>query len=98
VRLHGNARRRLHDVREEHVRLREALSILDEQVNYVTEVAADAELRAVVASTPLADRERREAADDARRLRRERDDVAERLTALAAEQDRLLDRMLEEKS
>ena len=98
MRLHSNARKRLQGVREEHARLRESLAILDEQISYVADLAADAELRAVVASTPLADRERRETAEDVRRLRRERDEVAARLAALSAEQDRLLDRMLEEKS
>ena len=96
MRLHGNVRKRLRDVRTEYARLRESVSILDEQISYLADVAADAELRAVVASTPLADRQRREAAADLARLQRERREVAERLAALEVEQDRLLDRMLEE--
>ena len=98
MRLQGNVRKRLQDARDESGRLREALAILDEQVSYVAGVAADAELAAVMSSTPLADRERRVASEDLRRLRRERDEVAGRLAALQAEQDRLLDRMLEEES
>ena len=98
MRLQSNARKRLHDIRGECTRLQENLAILDEQIAFLTDVAADAELRAVVASTPLADRERREAAEDLRRLQRERSEVDERLAGLQLEQDRLLDRMLEERS
>jgi chromosome segregation ATPase len=96
MRLQGNVRKRLQDVREETGRLRESLAILEEQLTYVAGVAADAELAAVVASTPLADRDWRIANEDLRRLRRERDDVARRVAELEAEQDRLLDKLLEE--
>ncbi len=98
MRLQGNVRKRLQDVREESGRLRVSLAILEEQVTYVAGVAAEAELAAVVSSTPLADRELRIANEDLRRLRRERDDVARRLAGLEAEQDRLLDKMLEEQA
>jgi hypothetical protein len=93
MRLRGNVQKRLADVRREVMRAREALRVLDEQIAYAEEVADEATTRAVVASTPLADRERREAAEDLRRVRRERDEFAARLEALRAEQDALLDRL-----
>lgn len=89
----SNVEKRLADVRREIERLREGKRVLDEQVAYAEEVADDATTRAVVASTPLADRERREAAEDVRRVRRERDETADRLAALLAEQDDLLERL-----
>jgi hypothetical protein len=88
--------KRLADVRDEVRRLREALAVLEEQVAHVSDVAEDAATRAVVSSTPLADRERRQAEDDLRRVRRERDETAARIQALLAEQDSLLDRMAAE--
>jgi len=94
VRLHQNLQRRLTDVRAEITRQREALRILDEQIAYQADVAADAETRALVAGTPLADRERRAAADDLRRVQRQRDEVAARVAELVSEQDDLLERLL----
>lgn len=93
MRVRGNVQKRLADVRDELRRQREALGVLDEQVSHAAGVADDAATRAVVSSTPLADRERRRAEDDLRRVRRERDEVAARVAALLAEQDALLDRM-----
>jgi glutathione S-transferase len=94
VRLHGNYEKRLVETREEIARLRENLRVLDEQVAYQGSVAEDAATRAIVAGTPLADRERREATEDLRRLSRHRDEVSEQITALTAEQDDLLERLL----
>ncbi|HEY8341237.1 MAG TPA: hypothetical protein VIK95_15310 [Egibacteraceae bacterium] len=94
MRLHQNLQRRLTDVRAEITRQREALRILDEQIAYQADVAADAETRALVAGTPLADRERRTAADDLRRVQRQRDEVAARVSELLREQDDLLERLL----
>lgn len=93
MRLHGSLERRLTETREEIARLREALRVLDEQVAFQRDVAAEAVTRAVVASTPLADRDRREAERDLHRLERERDDTSARVAALAEEQDHLLDRL-----
>ncbi len=90
----GNVRKRLVDLGAELHRLREDLRILDEQVVYLTTVAEEAETRAVVAGTPLADRERRAAAEDLRRAQRQRDEVAAAERALVAEQDGLLERLL----
>lgn len=90
-----NLRKRLSDARDELRRARESLRILDEQLAYLQGVADDAEMRAVVAATPLADRDHREADQDLRRLRRHRDEVAAQVAALVTEQDELLDRLLE---
>lgn len=76
---------------------RTALRILDEQMAFVAEVDEDAHIRALVSETPLADREAREARDDLERMRRSRDEAAARVEALRAEQDRLLERLLEER-
>jgi hypothetical protein len=93
VRLRGNVHKRLADVRREVLRARAQLRVLEEQVAYAEEVADDAATRALVASTPLADRERQGAAEDLRRVRRDRDETAARLDALLAEQDDLLGRL-----
>jgi predicted nucleic acid-binding Zn-ribbon protein len=93
VRLRGNVSKRLAEVRDEVRRARETLRVLEEQLRYADEVADEAVTRALVASTPIADRERKEAQDDLRRVRRQRDDVAARIEALLAEQDSLLDRI-----
>ena len=91
----ANLSKRLSDARDELVRARESLRILDEQVAYLQEVADDLETRALVSETPLADRDHREADQDLRRLRRHRDEVAATVAALVSEQDELLDRLLE---
>ena len=72
------------------------LRILDEQVTFQSDVAEEARIRALVSETPLADREAREAADDLRRLTRSREDVQTRVDELRAEQDSLLERMLDD--
>ena len=94
--LRGNLQKRMEDARAELLRAREALRVLDEQVAFQQGVADDAETAAVVAETPLAHRERREADGDLQRLRTQRDELRERIAALVAEQDELLDRLLEQ--
>ena len=96
--LRGNLQKRLEDARSEIVRAREALRILDEQVAYQQGVADEAETAAVVAETPLAHRERREADGDLRRLTAQRDELRHRIATLVAEQDELLDQLLEQGS
>lgn len=93
MRVQGNVRKRLAEARDEVRRLRETLRVLDEQLAYQQGVADDATTRAMVAGTPLADRERRDAAEDLRRLRRQRDETAARIEELTTEQDALLDRL-----
>ena len=94
--LRGNLEKRLDDIRQEMMRAREAVRILDEQVAYQEGIADAAQTTAVVAETPLAHRERREADDDLRRLRRQRDSARQQIAALLAEQDDVLDRLLEQ--
>jgi len=98
VRRYGNLQRRLTEARDELARLRESLRILDEQVAFQQGVADEAETRAVVSQTPLADREARDAQGDLRRLLRQREEVAATIAELAAEQDQLLDRLLEQQA
>lgn len=93
MRLHSNVEKRLTEVRDEVRRLRETLRVLDEQLVYQQGVADDATTRATVAGTPLADRERREAVEDLRRLKRHRDESAARVDELMSEQDTLLERL-----
>lgn len=72
---------------------RRDLQISEEQFAFQTEVADEAQTRMLVAGTPLADREAREARDDLARLRRQRDDARGVVEELVREQDRLLDRL-----
>lgn len=78
------------EIAEEQTQLR----IIEEQLTFQRDVAEEARIRALVSETPLADREAREAADDLRRLIRSREDAQARLDELRAEQDSLLERML----
>ena len=94
--LRGNLTKRLEDIRVELQRDREALRILEEQVAFQAAVADEATTNAIVAETPLAHRERREADTDLQRLRRQRDDIKQRVAVLVAEQDDILDRMVEQ--
>ena len=94
MRVHANLRKRLGDVRDEMARLRDQLSVLDEQIAHQQGVADEAATRAVVSSTPLADRERRIAEDDLRRTQRQREETGTRLAELNEESDALLDRLL----
>ncbi|MGH2794806.1 MAG: hypothetical protein ACRDKG_10930 [Actinomycetota bacterium] len=80
------------EIAEEQIQLR----ILEDQLLFQSEVADDARIRALVSETPLADRESQIASDDLRRLERSRDEARRRLSDLRAEQDSLLERMLDE--
>lgn len=95
MRLHSNPQKRLTDVRSQVTALREGLRVLDEQIAYQQGVADDAAVDAVVQG-PLAAREQRAADGDVQRTRRERDRTAARLAGLIAEQDSLLERLLDE--
>ena len=70
------------------------LKIVEEQLLFQMDVVEEAENRAVVAETPLADRAHQEAQADLRRLERQRRQVEAEITELRQEQDKLLDRML----
>ena len=73
------------------------IGILEEQIAFQTEVADDARIRALVSETPLADRESQVASVDLARLMRLRSDALKQLEQLRADQDRLLERMLDER-
>ena len=89
--MHG----RLNELQDRLRRARAEQRVLEEQVGYLAEVEGDAETRKLVAQTPLADREWREARTDldrhARSLQEKRDEV----TNLELERDRLLDQLLD---
>jgi len=90
--------RRLVDVSERLKRLRAELRVTEEQLAFLEEEAQDTRLRSLVAETPLADAEARDARHHADALARHRDALARQIGELAGEQDALLDRMAAELS
>ena len=90
--------RRLVDVSERLKRLRAELRVTEEQLTFLEEAAQDTRLRSLVAETPLADIEARDARRHADALARHRDALARQLDELGGEQDSLLDRMAAELS
>jgi chromosome segregation ATPase len=86
---------RLTRIQDELRRVRATERVLAEQVAYLDEVAADAETRKLVAQTPLADREWREARTDLDRHRASLDHTRREVADLLAQRDRLLDRLVE---
>ena len=88
--------RRLSEVSDRLRELRAELSIVDEQLAQLSDEADDARLRSLVSETPLAEREHREAARHADAMTRHRDEIVADIARLEAQQDELLDRMLEE--
>jgi len=77
--------------------LQTEIGILEEQLAFQTEVADDARIRALVSETPLADRDAQVASGDLARIMRSRADALKRLEQLRADQDGLLERMLDER-
>jgi uncharacterized protein with NAD-binding domain and iron-sulfur cluster len=86
-------RERLTRIQEQLRRVRANERVLVEQVAYLDEVAGDAETKKIVAETPLADREWREARTDLDRHTALLDEARQEVAALLAERDRLLDRL-----
>ncbi len=84
---------RLTRIQEQLRRIRANERVLSEQVTYLDEVAGDAETRKLVAQTPLADREWRDARTDLDRHSALLDEAHAETAALLAERDRLLDRL-----
>lgn len=85
---------RLRALQQEIGELQTELRIVDEQLEFQTDVSEDARIRSLVSETPLADREAQEARRDLERMQRSRADVLARLDALRAEQDRLLEALI----
>jgi hypothetical protein len=90
--------RRLVDVSERLKRMRVELAIAEEQLAFLEEGAEDARLRALVAETPLADVEARDARRQTDTLARHRDSLRGNVVELEREQDALLDRISAELS
>ena len=78
--------------------LRKELAVIDEQLAHFGDAADDAQLRALVSETPLADHEAREAQRHADAMSRQRDEVVSIIARLEADQDNLLDRLVAERS
>ena len=74
-------------------RLREELRIVDEQLRHLADEADDKGLRALVAETPGADVDYREARRHADAMQKHRQQVLESIAELEARQDSLLDRL-----
>ena len=90
--------RRLVDASERLKRLRAELSVTQEQLVFLEDEAEDARLRALMAETPLADAEARDARRHADALSRQCDALVLSIAELTREQDALLDRMAAELS
>jgi hypothetical protein len=90
--------RRLVDVSDRLKRMRAELDVTDEQLAFLEQEAEDVRLRALVAETPLADVEARDARRHADALARHRDSLRATVRDLEQEQDRLLDRISAELS
>ena len=90
--------RRLIEIGSQLRDLRNDLALADEQLAQLAEEAEDARLRSLVSETPLAEREHREAARHADAMTRHRAEIVADMARLEAQQDDLLDRMLEEGS
>ena len=90
--------RRLVDVSERLKRMRAELVVTEEQLAFLEDEAEDARLRALVAETPLADVEARDARRHTDALARHRDRLRGTVGELEQEQDALLDRISAELS
>jgi chromosome segregation ATPase len=82
--------RRLAAISQEIAGLQAELAILREQLAFQRDVRDEAHLRALVAETPLADREYRVASEDFSRIERGVAEAERRVESLRTEQDRLL--------
>ena len=89
---------RLVDVSERLKRIRAELHVTEEQLMFLEEEADEVRLRALVAETPIADVEARDARRQADALARHRDALRTTVHELVAEQDLLLDRISAELS
>jgi hypothetical protein len=90
--------RRLVDVSDRLKRMRAELAVTEEQLLFLEEEAEDARLRALVAETPLADVEARDARRHTDAMARHRDALRLAVVELEREQDALLDRISAELS
>ncbi len=87
---------RLIDVSSRMKRLADERRIAEEQLAHFAHEAEDARIRALVAETPVAEREHRDANKHAVAMRRHRDEVVAELVLLENLQNELLDRLMVE--
>lgn len=86
--------RRLGDVTKRLKRAREELAVLDEQRAALAEAADDLRIRALVAETPGAEKEHREAQRHVDAMDSSRNELAKRIADLQRSQDELLNRLV----
>src|SRR4051794_17020772 len=86
--------RRLNQVGARLRTLREELRVIDEQLAHLADEADDKAMRAMVAETPMASFEYRDAQSHADAMAKHRAHVMASITELEQRQDQLLDRML----
>jgi hypothetical protein len=85
--------RRLRAVGRRLSKLREELTITDEQLGLLADITDDTRIRSLVSETPLADEEHREAERTSSAMARHRVELADSIARLEAEQDDLLDQL-----
>ena len=88
--------RRLSESAERLKRLRTELAVVEEQLAFLAEAADETRLRALVAETPLADKEHREAQKHADAMARQKAELLSQVRAVERTQDELLDRLVAE--
>lgn len=86
---------RLHANRAELARAREELQVLEEQLLHFAEVAEHARIRSLVAETPQAVQEYKDAQRSADVFRKNRDEWAATVNKLERRQDELLDAFMD---
>jgi len=85
--------RRLIEISERLKDLRRELTVAEEQLSSLADMADDARLRSLVSETPLAGQEMRETQKHADAMSRHRSDLQASIRQLEAAQDELLDRL-----
>ena len=86
--------RRLRDVQASLELARAELAVAEEQYDGLVELADDARIRALVAETPLAEREWQEASRTASAMERGLQAARQRVAELERSQDELLDKLV----
>ncbi len=86
--------RRLGDVTKRLKRAREELAVIDEQRAAFAEAADDLRIRAMVAETPNAQKEHRDAQRHVDAMDSSRNELAKRIADLQRSQDELLNRLV----
>ena len=90
--------RKLSESSERLRQLRAELSVVDEQLAFLTDAAEETRLRAMVSETPMADREHRDAQKHADAMARHRAELTTQIGELERSQDELLERLFAEQA